>query len=365
MTPPATAAARALPSTRTPARRGGRPSAPGSAPSRRPRRISGPAGGVAAVAAPALLPSYAPAPSPARPSRPTRPSRPARPRTAPPRPGRPRTAPRRQPTRRAAPRVHRLPSVGGLTSILTLRERLSWRRLPMALAPGRLWIGVIAFALIGIVTMQLALLRINTSIGADLERAAALQRENVALSIGISEADSGEAIERNGRADGMIAVAPGDLRFVAAGGRSAVAGAVKALRSYSVEGSAGIPGAAVGTGYLTSATGETAVQPTATGGEYMGGAEAVEGEGETAPLEAEAAPGEGEATQAGGEPGAGEYEAPEATGYGASAESEGGATSTTTGGEGSQSVAGGEGSQSTTGGESVPLGAGGGVQAGG
>jgi ribonuclease HII len=55
------------------------------------------------------------------------------------------------------------------------RFALSLRALPRLFQPHRVWIGVVAFALIGIVTMQLVLLKLNTSIGHSLERAARLQ----------------------------------------------------------------------------------------------------------------------------------------------------------------------------------------------
>ena len=52
---------------------------------------------------------------------------------------------------------------------------------------GRTWIGLVAFALIGIVTLQLGLLKLNAGIGRALQREAVLQRENAALSIENSE----------------------------------------------------------------------------------------------------------------------------------------------------------------------------------
>lgn len=246
-------------------------------------------------------------------------------------------------------------SGAGLAGALSLREQLTWRRLPRALAPGRLWIGVVAFALIGIVTMQLSLLRLNTSIGSDLERAAALQRENAALSIGNSEADSGEAIEQKARQDGMHLVAPGDLRFIEAGGQAAVMRAARALRSSKVQGG-GISTTQSTPSYVTSSTGETALEAPPPS------------EGSPASTEAGAASGgEVETPPAGGEAAAGGYATSEGTTTPeAAAPSESGASLAPAGGEGMES-AGSEstGTTSATGGEAAALGAGGGVQAGG
>ncbi len=129
--------------------------------------------------APGRSPSRA---APAR--RPRRVSGPARPRHARERAGGQtagRTAARRQ--------------AGLLPWLLGVLEALSSHRLLDRLIRGRLWIGIIAFALLGIVTLQLGLLKLNSGIGRALERSAALQRDNAALSIENSELTSGERVE--------------------------------------------------------------------------------------------------------------------------------------------------------------------------
>lgn len=144
----------------------------------------------------------------------------------------------------------------------------------------RVWIGAIAFALIGIVTMQLVLLKLNTGIGDALQRTMALQRENAALSVADSEAGSAEAIEAQARNDGMLTLAPGQLDFLRAGGAATARRAAKALRELTVSaGEAGIASAASEAGYTTSSEGETALSgSTATlEGESLEG-ESLEGE---------------------------------------------------------------------------------------
>ncbi len=79
--------------------------------------------------------------------------------------------------------------------------------------------------------MQLLILHLNTSIGRSLERAAQLQRQNDALSIAISEESSAEAVERRGRAAGMVSVPPGELHFLRGGVKGDLARAEQSLAS--------------------------------------------------------------------------------------------------------------------------------------
>jgi hypothetical protein len=102
-------------------------------------------------------------------------------------------------------------------------------RLLDRLISGRIWIGVIAFALIGIVTMQLGLLKLNAGIGRSLAREALLQRENATLSSENSEMAAGERIEAQAGQAGMELIPSGALRFLAARPRADVSKAVAAL----------------------------------------------------------------------------------------------------------------------------------------
>jgi hypothetical protein len=100
------------------------------------------------------------------------------------------------------------------------RARRSRRRLPVALPSelvvGRRWIALVAFALIGIVTMQLGLglLRLNGGIGRALEQEAALQRENAALSIENAEMAASDRVQSRALGIGMELVPAGALRFL-------------------------------------------------------------------------------------------------------------------------------------------------------
>ncbi len=140
-----------------------------------------------AVPAPAVRPRRVGGlPSPGRPARPLRP--PARPRRI------------SGPTRPSA----RTPARTGQHLPYHLLDRL---------IRGRAWIAVVAFALIGIVAMQLWVVKLNVGIGRAIEHAATLQRENSALAVEDSALSSGERIEQLASAQGMVSAPPGALHF--------------------------------------------------------------------------------------------------------------------------------------------------------
>ncbi|MGO9247466.1 MAG: hypothetical protein ACLQQB_04785 [Solirubrobacteraceae bacterium] len=97
---------------------------------------------------------------------------------------------------------------------------------------GRAWIGIVAFALIGIVTMQLGLLKLNAGIGRALEHEAALQREDSALSVENSEVAAGNTVELQAAHMGMQLIPAGALRFLSARGSEGDVGrALQALNA--------------------------------------------------------------------------------------------------------------------------------------
>jgi hypothetical protein len=98
--------------------------------------------------------------------------------------------------------------------------RIPRSRLLDRLIQGRISIAFVAFALIGIVTMQLGLLKLNAGIGRALEHEALLQRENAALSIESSELAAGDRVELQAGRLGMGLTSPGDLRYLTLGSPS-------------------------------------------------------------------------------------------------------------------------------------------------
>ncbi|HLB22305.1 MAG TPA: hypothetical protein VK605_09340 [Solirubrobacteraceae bacterium] len=147
-------------------------------------------------------------------------------------------------------------------------EALAQHRLLERLIRGRTWIGIVAFALIGIVTLQLGLLKLNGGIGRALEHEAALQRQNAALSIENSELAAGSRVEASAAQLGMAFVPVSSLRFLPSSSHGDIDKAAAALsaaaRSSSVEGgetttSGGESGeSAAGTESQPSPEGETA-----------------------------------------------------------------------------------------------------------
>jgi hypothetical protein len=158
-----------------------------------------------AAAAPAVQPRPRGPLTPGRPysPRPRRVSGPARPARA---PGRERGAPRRPAPEYAGVALGAIEGIGRLSTHPALDR----------LIRGRTWIAIVAFALIGIVTLQLGLLKLNAGIGHSLRLQASLQRENAALSIENSELAAGDVVESRAGRLGMEVVPTGALRFLTA-----------------------------------------------------------------------------------------------------------------------------------------------------
>jgi cell division protein FtsL len=253
------------------------------------------------------LPRRRPVAAP-RPRRVSGPARPARPASSPP-------AARRSQDR----------SDGLIVGLLHGLETLSSHRALDRLIRGRLWIGIVAFALIGIVTLQLALLRLNAGIGRALERESALQSGNTALSIENSELAAGNRVESQASSRlGMKLVGMAGLRFLTLHGSVDVAKAAARLRE-PLNATGQPPAGAVeaegssGSGEATTEasgekTGETAATAgtTAAGGEQEAGSAASSEASTTAAQGATGATSESTASPSavGGEAGGGGTAAP-------------------------------------------------------
>jgi hypothetical protein len=189
MTPPATAASRSLARTAPGGRR---------AVVRHPRRISGPTRptGSARVATAVAVA----APGVALPRQ---------------RPARPASKPRRAPARKS-PRGSAHESPGIALRTVGVFEAVSASALLDRLIRGRIWIGLLAFSLIGIVAMQLVVLKLNTGIGGTLTREATLQRENAQLGIEDSMYSAESRVAPLAAAAGMTLAPAGTVHFVQA-----------------------------------------------------------------------------------------------------------------------------------------------------
>jgi hypothetical protein len=194
-------------------------------------------------------------------------------------PGRPRrvSGPARRPARARPSEDHQTgrrsgDEAGLALGVIEVLGRLRQPRLLDRLIQGRISIALVAFALIGIVTMQLGLLKLNAGIGRALEREALLQRENAALSIENSEMAAGDRVELRAARLGMELVSPGALHFLSVRSPSLEASRGAAALSTPVSalpGSVPASGSTIGEGSASSAarTGEASPASGATPGE--------------------------------------------------------------------------------------------------
>jgi uncharacterized membrane protein len=92
---------------------------------------------------------------------------------------------------------------------------------------GRAWIALIAVALLGIVFMQVSLLKLNAGISRAVSQSDVLERENSQLRAAISGLDAEAHIEETAAVTGLKMPAAGDVRYLDA----RQADAVRAARS--------------------------------------------------------------------------------------------------------------------------------------
>ena len=175
---------------------------------------------------------------------------------------------------------------------------------------GRWSIAVIAFALIGIVTLQIGLLKLNVGIGRSLERERTLERENATLGIENAELASPERIRELAARLGMGPVSLTELRFLRAshdpGG--ATAAAARLHTPVHPVGEAGTHSAQHTGAEEASSSSESETTGSETTGSEATGSEATSAESGSATADGQA----GEAQTAGGE-GEAEAQAPPAT----------------------------------------------------
>jgi len=144
--------------------------------------------------------------APARPAR--RVSGPARPA-----PGRPVRRPARPV---AVPRSRRQADLPLGARALEWLRGLPDHRLLDRLIGGRVWIVLLGTLLVGIVTMQLSLLRMNAGIGRAVERSTQLEQSNAALRLSISELSDTDRIVSEATGMGFVMPPQGSPRFLTA-----------------------------------------------------------------------------------------------------------------------------------------------------
>ena len=173
----------------------------------------------------------------------------------------------------SGPRPQRL-AYGGVaiaSRVAGVAVDVSASRLMDRLVRGRVWIGVVAFCLIGLVATQVSLLKLNSGIGRAVQTASTLERSNASLRAEISRLSAGDRIQRLAAAAGMVMPAPSDVRYLRAGtDRGAATRAAQRMHAPDPNVAPGPAGAATQTAAIapTTASGQipaaTDVTPSAT-----------------------------------------------------------------------------------------------------
>jgi hypothetical protein len=128
-----------------------------------------------------------------------------------------RTAPAPRLPRRASgpvvkPRVVAPPRP--VTGVFERIRALPDHRLVDRLLRGRVWICFVGAALMGIVAMQVSLLKLNSGISRAVETTSTLERQNSSMEAAIARLASGERIRAAADKRGMVTPGAGDLHYV-------------------------------------------------------------------------------------------------------------------------------------------------------
>src|SRR3954465_8835224 len=87
-------------------------------------------------------------------------------------------------------------------------------RLVDRLVRGRVWIPLIGFLLIGIVFMQVSMLKLNAGIGKNVEKSSTLERTNGELRADLAKLEAGERIQQAASKFGMVMPAPDQVKYL-------------------------------------------------------------------------------------------------------------------------------------------------------
>ncbi|HEX5925261.1 MAG TPA: hypothetical protein VFY45_15635 [Baekduia sp.] len=132
---------------------------------------------------------------------------------------------------------------------------------------GRLWIPIVAAGLMGIVFMQVSMLKLNAGIGRAVQSAATLERQNTNLRAAVSGMESGTRIDAAARRLGMVVPADGSTHYVTAAARGLATTAASRMTAANAEAiarsktaTALVAGQTTGAALTTAATGTAATQ---------------------------------------------------------------------------------------------------------
>jgi cell division protein FtsL len=127
--------------------------------------------------------------------------------------GRGATLPRRVSGPIARPRAVPVPP-RPVTGVFDRIKALPDHRVIDRLLRGRVWICFIGVALMGIVAMQVSLLKLNSGISRAVETTATLERQNSDMEASIARLASGERIRAAADSHGMVTPAAGEVHYL-------------------------------------------------------------------------------------------------------------------------------------------------------
>lgn len=135
---------------------------------------------------------------------------------------------------------------------------------------GRLWIPIVAVGLMGIVFMQVSMLKLNAGIGRAVQSSATLERQNTNLRAAVSGMESGSRIDAAARHLGMVVPVDGSTRYVSATSRGLATAAASRMSAADPEAiarskaaTALAAGQTAGMALTTAATGAAVTQAAA------------------------------------------------------------------------------------------------------
>ena len=109
---------------------------------------------------------------------------------------------------------HTVPPSRPGTGVFEALRGLPDHRVIDRLLRGRVWICFVGLALMGIVAMQVSLLKLNSGIGRAVETTGTLERQNSQLEASIARLASGERIRAAADKHGMVTPAAGAVHFL-------------------------------------------------------------------------------------------------------------------------------------------------------
>jgi hypothetical protein len=111
-------------------------------------------------------------------------------------------------------RPHAVTTPPPATGLLERLKGLPDHRVVDRLLRGRAWICLIGVALMGIVAMQVSLLKLNSGISRAVETSSTLERQNSDMEADIARLAAGERIRAAADRRGMVTPAAGDVHYV-------------------------------------------------------------------------------------------------------------------------------------------------------